>query len=112
MELLGYADRLSAAPGERVRFMISADVPAYDLQIVRFVGADHRPHGPAFRAEAVATPANGRYAGRRQVHYAGSYIKVADHPALRDLPGLTIQGWIYPTTPRLGHAQGIVSKWL
>ncbi len=112
MELLGYADRLSVAPGESMRFMISADVSSYDLRIVRFVGADHRPHGPSFHAEPVATPANGSYSGRRQTNYCGSYIVVPDHPALRALSSVTIQAWIYPTTPRHDKVQGIISKWL
>jgi N,N-dimethylformamidase len=112
MELLGYTDRLSAAPGESVRFMISAEVASYDLRIERFVGADRRPHGPTFRTEPVATPANGRYAGRRQTNHAGSYITVPDHEVLRDLEGLTIQAWIFPTTPRHGKVQGLVAKWL
>src|SRR5918912_4436506 len=35
--LLGYADRLSVAPGETIQFMLSAEVPRYRASLVRLI---------------------------------------------------------------------------
>ena len=37
-ELLGYADKLSARPGETVRFMVSAAADRFRAEIVRLEG--------------------------------------------------------------------------
>lgn len=111
MKLLGYADKLSATPGERIRFMVSADAPTYEAAIVRLIHADRAPGGPGFKEEVVATPVNGPHNGRKQIARAGSYVRVADHPLLRGLHSLTLQAWIYPTTPHKDGAQGILTRW-
>ena len=61
MDLLGYADTFSLAPGERIRFMVSARVPSYEASIVRFPQVDQRPNSPGFTGEVVDTPVTGRY---------------------------------------------------
>ena len=110
-ELTGYSDRWSVQPGERVRFMVSSDLPSYKVQIVRLIHADENPAGPGYKEEEIAASVNRAYTGRKQIAYPGSFIKVADHPAVRALRSMTVQMWIYPTMPHKGEAQGLLSKW-
>lgn len=109
--LLGYADRLSVAPGEAVRLMVSADVPAYEAHLVRLRHGDDRPPGPGYREDELDSPINGTYAGRRQDAWAGSFGVVPSGDALGRLEALTIQAWIYPTTPDRAALQGVLGKW-
>lgn len=105
-ELLGYSNRLSAAPGETLRFMVSTDATTYDATIVRLIHGDNNPKGPGYKEEIVQLL--GQQAGRKQAIYTGSFIHVPHHPAL-DVRSFTLQAWIYPTTPH--KEQGIITKW-
>ena len=91
MRLVGYSDRLSAAPGEAIAFMVSSAHATYAADVVRLVHGDPNPLGPGFIVEPVDTPVAGAYAGRVQEIHTGSYVIVADRPALR----LTGSGDIY-----------------
>src|SRR5439155_1352417 len=51
MDLIGYADRLSVAPGERLRFMVSAQVPSYEAHIVRLARATPPPDAAGLMGE-------------------------------------------------------------
>src|SRR5689334_21470288 len=110
-ELVGYADRLSAALGETVRFMVSASVPEYEATIVRLVHGDENPAGPGYKEEEVDTAANGRHRGRMQVAHAGSYVLVPDSPLHTRVESFSLFAWVWPTTPVLGREQGILAKW-
>src|SRR5215208_549387 len=110
-ELTGYADPLVVQPGQRLHFKVSTDLAAYEATIVRLVQADENPAGPGYKEAAVDASVNGRYTGRKQIAYPGSFIVVPDHSALRQLSSLTLQMWIYPTTPQNGEVQGLVAKW-
>ncbi len=110
-ELIGYTDRLSVAPGEQIRFMVSTDLPSYNTSLVRLIHGDENPAGPGFKEEQVASAVDGRHVGRKQVALAGSYIVVPDHSVLSRLTSFTLQAWIWPTTPLSGQAQGLLSKW-
>jgi N,N-dimethylformamidase len=46
LRILGYCDKLSVAPGETVRFMVSCEAERYRAEIVRIVHGDANP-GPA-----------------------------------------------------------------
>jgi N,N-dimethylformamidase len=49
LRLLGYADRISVAPGDTIRFMVSADgIGRYRARIVRLIQGDCNPAGPGF----------------------------------------------------------------
>ena len=109
-KIIGYADRFSAQPGETIRFMVSCELPAYRAEIVRLIHGDSNPAGPGFKEEPVPTSIGGEYRGRRQEIHAGSYVVVSDSPVMEPVDGLTIQAWIFPTTPEKG-LQGIVTKW-
>lgn len=110
MEIVGYADQLSVAPGKTIRFHVSCEQETYQAEIVRLIHGDPNPQGPGFKEEVISTTASGEYRGRQQVIRAGSHVIVPDTPALRLLHGFTLQAWIYATTPQKG-VQGILTKW-
>ena len=110
-ELIGYTDKLSAAPGVKIRFMVSTDLPEYQATIVRLIHGDENPDGPGFKEEEIETCANQRYKGRKQVAHSGSYVLVEHNPALDALSSLTLQAWVQPTTPHKGEAQGLLTRW-
>jgi N,N-dimethylformamidase len=111
ISLLGYADRLSVAPGEVVRFMVSADVPTYRAGLVRLIHGDERPPGPGYKDEALESAIDGSYAGRHQEAFAGSCVLVPSREPLDHLDAITLQAWVYPTTPRRPGFQGLLAKW-
>ena len=110
MQIVGYSDRLSAQPGDTLKFMVSCELPAYRADIVRLIHGNTDPNGPGFKEELIPSPVSGEHPGRKQAIHSGSHVIVPDSPVLRITDSFTIQGWIYPTTP--GKAvQGIVTKW-
>jgi N,N-dimethylformamidase len=111
LRLVGYADRLSVQPGERIRFMVSSEQPRYRMDIVRLIHGDSNLRGPGFKEEVVDTSVNGLYPGHKQELKTGSYVNVPNHCFLRYIGSFTLQAWILPTTPLKGQ-QGIVTKWL
>ena len=110
-ELIGYSDKFSVTPGERLAFKVSTDLPEYENTIVRLIHGDENPAGPGFKEEVVPTPVNGAYPGRRQAVHCGSWLMVPDRPMLRGLNPLTLQAWIFPTGTDRGERQGLISKW-
>jgi N,N-dimethylformamidase len=71
--LMGYADRISVAPGETIEFKVSCSgAPRYRAEIVRVLSPEAGPLAPPFRRELVETPANGEYSAREQVLRCGS----------------------------------------
>ena len=110
MQIIGYSDRLSVRPGERIRFMVSSRHQEYRAEIVRLIHGDDNPLGPGFKEEPVATSVDGRYPGREQMITSGSYVVVPDQAPLRLTGSFTLQAWIYPTLPGKG-VQGILTKW-
>ena len=109
LKILGYCDKLSVAPGETVRFMVSCEAERYRAEIVRIVHGDANPAGPGLRLEPVATPITGEYPGRTQAIDAGSYAMVPDHPRLRELASFTVIAMVWPTTPGKGR-QGLIVR--
>ncbi len=108
LSLTGYADRLSARPGETIRFMVSSEEGAgYDAEIVRLICGDTNPDGPGYREEAVQSSVFGHYEGRKQVIHAGSYVVVGGAPALESL---SVTAMIWPTTPAWGRPQALVAR--
>ena len=110
VELIGYSDRFSAAPGETVRFMVSTDLSHYETTLVRLIHGDENPDGPGFKEEVVASDISGFRRGRKQIARSGSYVVVDDHAPLDRLQSFTLQAWIFPTAPDRGATQGILSK--
>jgi N,N-dimethylformamidase len=106
-ELIGYADRISASPGQTVGFHVSTDFPEYNVSIVRLIRGDKTERG--FREEEVDAIPTRR--GRKQVAHPGSYAVVENHSALSSLRSFTVQMWIFPTTPEKRDEQGLLSHW-
>jgi N,N-dimethylformamidase len=110
MRLVGYSDRLSAAPGEPIACMVSSAHPTYRADLVRLIHGDTNPLGPGFSEEVVDASVTGTYPGREQAIVTGSYVQVDAHPALDLTASFTIQAWIMPTTPQEGR-QGLITRW-
>jgi N,N-dimethylformamidase len=111
LKILGYCDRLSVAPGETVRFMVSCTGgKRYRAEIVRIIHGDANPAGPGLKLDKVETPISGEYPAREQKIDAGSYVLVPDHERLRALASFTVIATIWPTTPA-SHRQGLLAKW-
>jgi N,N-dimethylformamidase len=72
MGIVGYADRMTAQPGDTVRFMVSTSAARYHADIVRIVHSDANPRGPGMKETVLDTPANGDYPGRHQTLPLGS----------------------------------------
>jgi N,N-dimethylformamidase len=106
MKIVGYSDRWSVAPGERIRFMVSTTHDRYAARIVRLFHGDPSPDGPGLKVHEVPTPVEGEYAGREQPYSLGSYGIVDPAPPVgRDF---SIAAAVFPTTPQLG-SQSILS---
>lgn len=76
LRLLGYTDRLSVAPGQSIRFMVSCAHPDYEARLVRLYHGDENPAGPGFRQVVVPSAIDGRYPGRHQAIRSGSYVEI------------------------------------
>ncbi|MFC6886126.1 MULTISPECIES: N,N-dimethylformamidase beta subunit family domain-containing protein [Actinomadura] len=108
MKIVGYADRLSAAPGDVVEFKISTTLPRYRARLVRLVrgGAPGRTHDMVERA--VPSALDGAYPGREQTARAGSYARAAlPEPVPAD--GFGAAAWIWPTLPGLDRPQAVLT---
>jgi N,N-dimethylformamidase len=109
--LMGYADRLSARPGEAIRFKVSAkDLATYRADIVRLYCASDDPAGPGFREARVNSPVSGAYSGRSQPIHAGSCAVVPENERTARIASLTVQAYIWPTLPGRGP-QAILGTW-
>ena len=109
--LFGYSDRLTARPGDTVRFKVSAhDEVAYDATLVRIVNGDAVSDAGDYREIVVDSPFAGRYEGRFQATNIGSYALVEATRALDDLQSFTVQSYVFPTTPEKGE-QHLISRW-
>lgn len=109
MELTGYTDVLSVAPGERVEVKVSSHAPVYDAAFVRLLHGDEHPDGPGFVEREIPSAIDGEHRGRVQTARAGSYVVVDDPPAPAGA-GFAVRTWIWPTAPAAGRRQAIVSR--
>ena len=59
-QIIGYANRLSAAPGERLDFKVSCHQPGqFEAALVRILGGDD-PGGAGFQEKELAASFTGR----------------------------------------------------
>ena len=111
MAVVGYSDKISAAPGETITFMVSCEgAKRFQADIVRVISGDMNPAGPGFKTEPIETSANGAYPGRRQSVHPGSLVVVPSATALDRLANFTVQAMIWPTTPDKGE-QTLIARW-
>lgn len=99
------------APGESIKFHVSADNPGeYRADLVRLVHGDINPNGPGFKEEEIDAALNGTYPGRQQRTQFGGYVEVPKDDRLHSPDGFTVHAFIWPTTPTRGR-QGLVTRW-
>ncbi len=109
--ILGYVDRVSVAPGDRLEIKLSCtEVERYRLDFVRIVCGDPDPRGPGLKLEPAPSPVDGEYPARFQPIDAGSYIRVDDTPRLSGASSFAMAAFIWPTAP-LGRRQTILGWW-
>jgi N,N-dimethylformamidase len=108
-ELIGYTDRPSVMPGDRISFMISSEFPEFEAQLVRLIHGDNNLAGPGWKDEIIDSPVNKQWSGQRQETHVGSHIEVPKHRVLTGLRSFTVQAWIKPSVPSLGRDQGVIS---
>ncbi|MDP6021591.1 MAG: N,N-dimethylformamidase large subunit [Alphaproteobacteria bacterium] len=107
--LIGYSDRLSGRPGDRIEFKVSSIAhEPFTAELFRSISADPNPAGPGIIERPVASPLDGAsYPSRQQPIQAGSYAIAND-----DLPntegGFRLAALIWPTLPLKGE-QAILS---
>ena len=108
--LVGYADRMSLRPGERIAFMVSSEADrSYRAEIVRLISGDLHPEGAGLIEEPVASPIEGFHPGRRQEIHAGSYALLEDGGGFA-LESFSLQATIWPTKPA-GGRQTLLGQW-
>jgi len=108
--IIGYADRLSAAPGETVEFKISSEAEtAYEAKLVRLISGDPNPDSPGLQEADIPSAFEGSYPGRFQDVRLGSFATVDPGAALDGLRSFTVSATIWPTTPEKPD-QGIVAR--
>lgn len=110
-ELLGYSDRLTVRPGERIEFKVSSqNNDSYNAQLVRLVNGDVHSSNANFREVEIESSINGEYSGRVQRVAQGSCV-VVDRDHLEDaVDQTTIALNVLPTTPTRG-LQHLISRW-
>ncbi len=106
--IIGYSNRLSAQPGDCIKFMVSCFYPTYKADIVHLIHGDEDPRGPGFKEEAIETPVSREYTGRKQDYPMGSYVKISLHGLVHPIRSFSFTAWIYPSMPE-GSLQSIIS---
>ncbi len=108
--LIGYADRLSARPGETIEFKVSSTgAEPYEARLVRVFNADPNPAGPGLLETPVAAAFEGHYPSREQPIRLGSFARIADPAPLDGLESLCLNARIWPTLPEAGR-QAILAR--
>lgn len=109
LNITGYPDRYSAAPGETIDFMVSLEEgDGFEARLVRVIHGDANPEGPGLKFRHIPSDADGRHPGFTQSIDAGSYMSVESFPALRE--PFTFYTMIWPTLLRRDD-QTILAQW-
>jgi N,N-dimethylformamidase len=108
LTLVGYLDRLSAAPGDEVAVKVGAyGARIYRADLRRIVQGDRNPAGPSYRDEPVTLDLGGARPARSQPIRPGSYARIADRGGvLASLLSFTLAVPVWPT--RAGDAERVV----
>ena len=98
-KIVGYANEISVAPGDHIRFMISCaeGIESYRADIVRLLSGDTQPGGPGYRDEVLETTVSSEYPARHQDIHAGSFAFVNDNEVFSGLNAISLMATIYPT---------------
>lgn len=108
--ILGYTNRLSAAPGDIVEFKVSAPLKGkFNARLVRLICGDDSPEGPGFKVEEIKSLIERSYPAHQQPILAGSYVYVSKEAF--NLSSFTLQAMIWPTLVANGKAQAILGNY-
>jgi N,N-dimethylformamidase beta subunit-like, C-terminal/Concanavalin A-like lectin/glucanases superfamily len=98
--VVGYADRVSARPGERVTFMVSA-ASQPDARVVSL---------PSITEADIPITSLGPVDSRDVVR--GAHVRVPHHPSLRPADGLTVSTWVWLAPGAAsGRRRVLISTW-
>ena len=110
LKIVGYPDRYSVAPGEKIAFKLSVEEGKhFDARLVRVVHGDSNPEGPGLKFVHVPTSIDGRHSGWRQRIDSGSYMVVDAMSAVAE-SAFTFFATIWPTRPAAAN-QTILAQW-
>ena len=102
--IMGYSDKISACPGETIKFMVSCEgQPLYQARLVQIIHGDTSPEGPGYKEREVASTFHGDHKARRQEIYAGSHAIVNGNRHFDALESFTLQAMVWPTTVEKGR---------
>lgn len=107
-ELIGYTDRWSVAPGERIRLMASSSASPITVRLVRLRHGDPNPAGPGLCTEPVPSPVDGAYPGSPQTTQSGSFAVLDATPA--EASALSV--WVWTRLPARGRRQVLLARGL
>ena len=109
LKITGYPDRYSAAPGERIDFMISLEEgESFDARLVRVVHGDCNPEGPGLKFRTIPSDADGAHSGGPQRIDAGSYMRAPGVPGAA--APFTFYAMLWPTLVSRDD-QTIAAQW-
>ena len=107
--LMGYADPFSVEAGQSIQVKVSSELSGtYQAEIVRLQCADHT--GIGLKQAVIDAPVNGPYAARFQSVQTGSYVEIGPADAVHNWECLSLQTYIWPTTPAKGQ-QALLGTW-
>ncbi|GAB2587141.1 large subunit of N,N-dimethylformamidase [Paractinoplanes abujensis] len=109
MNIIGYLDRLSYAPGATVHAKFSTPAAGFTARLVRLINGDAHPLGPGADIRAVPSALDGlSFPGRVQPIRAGSFARTAEAPVPAGRLDLRLA--FQPTLATgAGHPQTIVT---
>ena len=105
-ELIGYTDRWSVAPGERVQLMASSSTSPTTVRLVRLRHGDPNPAGPGLRCEPVPSPVDGEYPCSPQTTRSGSFAVLDEAPA----GDAALSVWVWTRLPARGRRQVLLAR--
>ena len=103
--LIGYVDRFSARPGERIAVKVSSQLDRpYRADLVRIIHADPNPVGPGVKLHDVPAAFAGVYPSRFQpVHLGSCGVIVSANPLTLPEPCtivVRVQPWLLDERPQ------------
>jgi N,N-dimethylformamidase len=110
-ELIGYTNRFSVAPGERMLFMVSAEVDSAEARLVRLIHGDERSTVGLVERE-VASSLDGLWPLERHVVYPGSFGLIESSDAIMSAAAHRLSGHLFlmPTLIKSTVPQGVLAQ--
>jgi N,N-dimethylformamidase len=107
---IGYLDRVSAAPGERVRLHVSSTAASWRAELVRLLALEIPDFDVPRRERPVPELAPIEREGRVQATAVGSYGRAEPLPAGHLDAGLTVSVTLMPTRPGAGAQAALAQR--